>query len=136
LRATFPELGDRGWGVATVPLQDGDTLGIEYFMVPAGFAETFAIDHANAESWLQQKDRLLTMDSLQIVVSALQDSVTMLAAANADAYETGYHAAFTGYQDLSRRYLAELKRPRIEIHAPIGLLGAAAVGLVVGRVIR
>jgi hypothetical protein len=30
LRAAFPELGDAAWGLTTVPLDDGDTLGLEY----------------------------------------------------------------------------------------------------------
>jgi hypothetical protein len=134
LRTAYPELGDAGWGLTTLPL-DGDTLGLEYLMVPAGFAETFIIDHQNAESWQEQKDRLLTVDSLRLVISALQDSVTNLVAANAHAYELGYQAAYSGYQDLSDRYVAELKKPRLKLPSAIGLLGAAGVGLVVGRAI-
>jgi len=136
LRTTFPELGERGWGVSTVPLDASDTLGLEYLMVPAWFAETFAIDHANAESWRAQKDRLRAVDSLQLIVSALQDSVTTLVEANGEAYQAGYDAAYAGYQDITRRYVAELKKPRIDFPAPIGLLGAAAVGFVIGTVIR
>src|SRR3990170_90226 len=78
LRASFPELGESAWGVTTVRLDDGDTLGIEYLMVPAWFAETFVIDHANAESWRTQKDQLLAVDSLRLLVAALQDSITPL----------------------------------------------------------
>jgi hypothetical protein len=51
LRAAFPELGSAGWGLATLPFEEGDTLGLEYLLVPAWFAETFIIDHANAASW-------------------------------------------------------------------------------------
>ncbi len=85
LRAAFPELGPAGWGLTTLPFEDGDTLGLEYLLVPAWFAETFVIDHANAESWREQKDRLLAVDSLRSVVVSLQDSVTRLHAANAAA---------------------------------------------------
>jgi hypothetical protein len=133
LRNAFPELGHSAWGLTTVPLEGGDTLGLDYLMVPAWFAETFAIDRANAESWRAQKDQLLAVDSLRLVISVLQDSVLVLEAANAYAYETGYRNAYTNYQDLSRRYIAELNRPRIRVApALVGLLGAVGVGVVIG----
>ncbi len=135
LSASFPELGHSGWGLTTLPFEDGDTLGIEYLMVPAWFAETFVIDHANAESWRAQKDQLLAVDSLRLVVTALQDSITRLVAANADAYQTGYQTAYLGYQDLSKRHIAELRKPRISLGSALGLLGAAGVGILVGRAI-
>ena len=135
LRAAFPELGESGWGLSTLPL-DGDPLGLEYLMVPAWFAETFVIDHQNAESWRAQKDQLLAVDSLQVVVIALQDSVTRLVAANADAYRTGYQTAYASYQELSKRHIAELRKPRIRLGSALRLLGAAGVGVVVGRAIR
>lgn len=131
-----PSWATWGVGLTTVPLEDGDTLGIEYLMVPAGFAETFAIDHANAASWRAQKDQLLAVDSLRLVVTSLQDSILRLEAANARAYQAGYQAAYAGYRDLSRRYVAELKKPRIKLGSAIGLLGAAGVGVVIGRTIR
>ncbi len=136
LRSTFPELGDNGWGLTTLPFQDGDTLGLEYLLVPAWFAETFIIDRANAASWLAQKDRLLELDSLRSVVASLQDSVTRLAAANAAAYATGYGTAYTSYQDLSRRYIAELNKPHIRLPSIVGFVATAGVGFVVGRVTR
>ena len=136
LRATFPELGSAAWGLTTLPFEDGDTLGLEYLLVPAWFAETFFIDHANAASWRAQKDRLLEVDSLRLAVATLQDSVLRLEAANAAAYATGYDAASASYQDLSRRYIAELQKPRIRLPSPLGLIGAAAVGLVIGTVVR
>ena len=135
LRAAFPELAPSAWGLTTLPL-DGDPLGIEYLMVPAWFAETFVIDHQNAASWRAQKDQLLAVDSLRGAVIALQDSITRLVAANSEAYQTGYQAAYASYQDLSKRHIAELKKPRIRLGAAIGLVGAAGLGLVIGRAIR
>jgi hypothetical protein len=135
LRAAFPELGASAWGLTTLPLDDGDTLGLEYLLVPAWFAETFVIDHANAVSWRAQKDRLLAVDSLRLRVGALQDSITLLVAANAAAYQTGYQAAFTSYQDLSERHIAELRKPRIGLGSALRLLGAVGLGVVVGRAI-
>lgn len=135
LRAAFPELGESAWGLTTVPLEGGDTLGLEYLLVPAWFAETFVIDRSNAASWRTQKDQLLAVDSLRLVVSVLQDSVTALEAANRDAYEAGYQTAYANYQDLSRRYVAELNKPRIKLPSVIGIVGAAGIGVVIGRAI-
>ena len=101
LRTAFPELGEGGWGLTTIPIDERDTLGIEYLLVPAWFAETFIIDHANAESWRAQKEKLLTVDSLRLVIAALQDSVVQLEADKTAAYAAGYQAAYVGYQDLS-----------------------------------
>jgi len=135
LRAAFPQLGQSGWRLTNLPLMPGDTIGIEYLMVPAWFAETFVIDHQNAESWRAQKDGLLAVDSLRLAVIALQDSNTRLVAANATAYQTGYDAAMGSYQGLSRRHIAELGKPGIRLGSALGIVGAAGACLVVGRVI-
>jgi hypothetical protein len=78
---------------------------------------------------------LLAVDSLRLRVGALQDSITLLVAANAAAYQTGYQAAFTSYQDLSERHIAELRKPRIGLGSALRLLGAVGLGVVVGRAI-
>ena len=136
LRTAFPELGPVGWGVTTLPFDGGDSLGLEYLLVPAWFSETFLIDHANAESWRAQKDQLLVADSLRLVVTALQDSVTQLVAASAAAYAGGYQAASDAYRELSERHVAELRKPRFGRGPAVGLLGAVAAGLLIGGVIR
>jgi hypothetical protein len=58
-----------------------------------------------------------------------------LEAANASAYEAGYQAAYAGYRDLSERYIAELNKPRIRLPSAIARLGAAGIGVLVGRVV-
>ena len=40
-----------------------------------------------------------------------------------------------GHQDLTRRYIAELNKPRIRLSSIVGFVGAVGVGLVVGRVV-
>ncbi len=136
LRRAFPELGKAGWGLTRIPTQDGDTIGIEYLMVPAWFAETFAIDRANAKSWRAQKTKLLAVDSLRVRVAALQDSVVRLTAANAQAYRAGYESAYSSYQEISKRYVAELKKPRLGVGSRLSLILAAGAGMVVGGAIR
>ncbi len=51
----------------------------------------------------------------------------------ADFEEEVDQAAYAGYQDLSQRYIAELKKPRIRLGSVIGLIGAAGIGVVIGR---
>jgi hypothetical protein len=114
----------------------GDTLGIEYAAVPAWFAETFIIDHRNAASWREQKDRLMVADSLQLLVTALQDSIAQLEQTNAAAYQTGYRVAYTEYRDVSDRYLTELRKPRITLGSGARLLLVAGAGLAIGRLTR
>jgi hypothetical protein len=119
-------------GTAYIIGRDG-TVGIEYFVIPAWFTETFIIDHENAESWREQKDRLLAVDSLRVQVAALQDSVATLHAQNALALQAGYDNASNDYRDLSTRYIAELRKPRFSLGSTVGLcLGAAGAGIIIG----
>jgi hypothetical protein len=136
LRAAFPELGDSAWGLTTVPLEPGDTVGIEYLMVPAWFAETFAIDRANAASWRAQKDGLASVDSLRLAVTALQDSIARLEQAAARAYRAGYQSAYDSYGALSRRYIAELERPRFRLGSALGFILGAGTGVIVAELVH
>lgn len=52
--------------------------------------------------------------------------------ANLRAYEAGYQAAHTGYQDLSQRYVEELEKRRIKLGSTVGVLAALGVGEVIG----
>ena len=61
------------------------------------------------------------------MVTDLQDSVTRLDAANLRAHEAGYQAACAGYQDLSKRYVAELKQRRISLGRTVGLVASGVV---------
>ena len=65
----------------------------------------------------------------------------MKAYASFDAYlagqkdQTGYQAAYAAHQDLTKRHIAELKKPRIGLGPVAGILGAAGVGIVAGRLL-
>jgi hypothetical protein len=54
----------------------------------------------------------------------------------AAAYEAGYQTAYAGYQDLSRRYIAELNKPRVRLPSVIRIVGAADLGVVIGMTMR
>jgi len=51
------------------------------------------------------------------------------------AYETSYQAAYAAHPDLTRRDIAELRKPRIRLAPVVGILGAAGIGMVAGRVL-
>ena len=126
LDSTFPEMARSNWGLTTIPFEPGDTVGIEYFVIPAWFTETFIIDHQNAEFWREQKDKLLAVDSLRVQVAALQDSVATLHAQNALALQTGFDNASSSCRALSNSYIAELRKPRFSIGSTVGVcLGVA-----------
>ena len=50
--------------------------------------------------------------------------------------ETGFQAAHAGYQAISGRYVAELRKPRIRLGSTLGLLGATGAGILIGRATR
>jgi len=136
LRANYPELNDSTLRLVQLPIAKGDTLGIQYLMIPAWFAETFVIDHQNAESWRNQRDRLAAADSLELLVTTLGDSIARLEQANAESYDSGYQAAYALYQSLSNKYVAELKKPRFKIGSTVGFVLGAGAGWIVGQTIR
>jgi len=45
---------------------------------------------------------------------------------------TAYDAATVSFQDLTRRYIAELEKPRIRLPSLVGFVGAVGGGVVVG----
>ena len=63
--------------------------------------------------------QLLEVDSLRSLVASLRDGLR--------------RRVRPSYQDLSRRNIAELYKPRIRLPSLVGFVG---VGLVVGRVLR
>jgi hypothetical protein len=137
LDSTFPEMARSNWGMTTIPYEPGDTLGLEYFVIPAWFTETFLIDHENAEFWREQKDKLLAVDSLRVPVATLQDSIAVLHAQNTFALQTGYDNAASDYRDMSTRYIAQLRKPRFSLGSTVGLcLGAAGAGVVIGTLVN
>jgi hypothetical protein len=135
---TFPEIGGSDWGVTEIFTDDGEgePIGIQYLVVPHQFAETFIIDHQNANNFQAQRDRLVKMDSLQLVTIALKDTIIRLEQEKTAAFRTGYDSAYTKYEALNEDYIALLKNPRVSLKMPglAALLGSAAAGVAVGAV--
>ncbi len=129
LRETFPEMAYSRWGVTEVFDESG--VGIEYLLVPLWFSETFIIDHQNAQNYLKQRDKLLELDSLQVAVDVLQDSLLVLEREKSLAYRAGFDDAFAKYDTLSQRYIQLLKKPP-QIKFGLPQLGAVVAGTAVG----
>ncbi len=133
LRQTFPEMAESDWGVTEV-MNEEFGVSIEYLLVPLWFSETFIIDHQNAASWLQQKDKLLAVDSLNTFIISLQDSIYSLEKLNRLAYEKGYNIAFFKYDSLNSEYIKELKKGKINWGwQAAGLIGGGVIGYMVGK---
>jgi hypothetical protein len=135
LRRTFPEMSDSEWAVTDVYDEEND-VGIEYLRVPLWFAETFIVDHQNAESYKAQADTSASVINLQKRISALQDSVFALERDSRQAYQNGYEAAYTRYEVLNGDYIRLLKQPRVSLGWKGGvgtMLGTFGLGMLVGR---
>lgn len=131
---TFPEMAHSDWGVTEV-LNEENGIKLEYLLVPLWFSETFIIDHNNSISYREQRDKLLTVDSLQQQVGTLQDSLLVLEQQKAEAYKSGYIDAFAKYEALNEKYIQVLQKPpKIEWGLPQwGVVAAGvAVGVLVG----
>lgn len=135
---TFPELRGSDWGVTEIFSRDdgGEPIGLQYLVVPHRFAETFIIDHQNANNFQAQRDRLLQMDSLQTVTIALKDTIITLEREKTAAFRAGYDSAYAKYEALNQDYIALLKNPRVALKVPglAAILGSAAAGVAVGAV--
>jgi len=134
---TFPEIRRSNWGVTEITSTvDGIPIALQYLVVPHQMAETFIIDHQNADNYKGQVGRLLQMDSLQLVTIALKDTIITLEKEKTAAFRTGYDSAYTKYEALNKDYIALLKNPRVSLKVPglAALLGTAAAGVAVGAV--
>ena len=132
-RNTFPEFSNQMRVVDYAP-PDDPNFPITYIMVPASNVETFIIDHANAESWKNQRDTLVALDDLNREIITLKNTIVQLTAENATAYQRGYQSAFASFETCNADYISLLKQPRFRLDAPsiAVILGSAAVGLAIG----
>jgi len=136
--AVFPEVARSSrWGITEL-YDEKEQVSLEYIVFPAYFAETFLIDHENALNYKQQVGKLSTLDTLNVQVIQLKDSVLVLEQQKSAAFRAGYDSAYTKYESLNAEYIAHLKNPKVGIKFPgwLALVGATAVGVAVGTVIK
>ena len=136
-RKTFPAFSRR---MRVTDWFDADSReSVRYLMVPLAAAESFIIDRQDAISFRQQRDTLLTIDSLHRQVIGLQDSIVHLEHANRLAFQQGYDSAFARYEDISHKYITLLEKPpQVKFGLPSWgtILVSAAAGVVVGTQIK
>ena len=137
LHHTFPEFSDR---MRVTEVYDTENArSIEYLMLPMWFAETFIIDHQNAASYEAQRDSLRVLDSLQIRIGVLKDSIFHLEEQKTAAFRVGYDSAYAKYEALNQRHIALLSQPP---HVTLGLprwstvLGSAGLGFAAGVLVQ
>jgi hypothetical protein len=135
---TYPEVARSDWGVREVFNEEAG-VGIEYVFIPLWFAETFILDNQNAISFEQQRDLLVSVDSLQQETIFLKDSLFVLEQQKAEAYKNGYTDAFGKYEALNEDYIHVLQQPpKIEWGLPQWGMTAAGIGagVLLGRQIK
>jgi hypothetical protein len=134
----FPEVAHSShWGIVEM-YDEKEKVSLEYIVFPAWFSETFLIDHENAENYRAQRDKLATLDTLNLQVFRLKDSVLVLEQQKSAAFHVGYDSAYAKYDRLNAEYIATLKNPRIKLGFPswAALIGSAAVGVAIGAAIK
>ena len=115
-----------------------DELSIRYLMVPFGAAETFIEYKNRSDSFLEQVELFAQLDTVNMEVIELQDSIEVLQRMNQDALQMGMDTAFVRYQRLTQDYIAELERPTVNVEVPSYwyLIGGTVAGVVIGAAIR
>jgi len=79
---------------------------------------------------------LLTLDSLNQTVIALDKKVLLLEKEKSEAYRVGYDSAYTHYMEISKLYMNELEKPRFDLSHWGAIIGGAAVGVLIGSQIN
>ena len=115
-----------------------DELSVRYLMVPFGAATTFVTYKNRSDSYMEQNQLFATLDSVNLEVISLKDSVDVLNRLNQDALRMGMDTAFSRYSAITQDYIRELERPALNIDVPSKwyLIGGTAAGFVLGTVIR
>ncbi len=129
--STFPELPVEKIKIFEEYVSEVD-ISLQYFGVPLWFSETFIIDHQNSISYKSQKNKLESLDSLNMRVISLQDTVLLLEKEKSEAYRIGYDSAYVHYMEVSNLYMDELKKPRFDWPHWGAIIGGTAAGILIG----
>lgn len=135
-RTAFPEFAGAMRATDLAP-NDGDPP-LRYLMVPTNFARSFIVYRNNSESFEAQRDSLLLLDSINLEMHGLEDSVRLLGELNERVLRIGYDSAYAKYDQLRNDYVKVLGQPRFTFNVPtvatVG--GALALGIVAGLAVR
>lgn len=135
VRETFPEFA--GAMRVTVDRTDPE-FPIEYIGFPVRFAEAFVILRQNARAFEEQRDSLQMLDSLNVEVIALKDSIITLTELNERTFRAGYDSVYARYEARTDEYIRLLNQPRFKLDIPAvsAMVGSLAAGVLVGTLIN
>ena len=131
VREVFPEFSNAMR--VTEDLSDPE-FPIRYIGFPVQFAQAFIIYRQNAEAFEEQRDSLAMLDTLNLEIIALKDSVITLTELNEATFRVGFDSAFARYEQRTTEYIDLLNQPRFKLDVPAlsVILGSIAVGALVG----
>lgn len=129
-REAFPEFASSMRVTEQAP--EPGLLPLRYLMVPFQTARSFVTYRQNSESFEAQRDAFAAIDSMNMEIQSLQDSIIVLSEANEAAYRQGYADTFDRYTALSDDYVACLRRPRLDFGNKWGYMAAGGVGVALG----
>jgi hypothetical protein len=111
---------------------------LRYFMLPANTARTFMVYRLRSDSLTKTRDALFKLDTLNVSIIDLKDSIIVLGKLNERAFKIGYDSAFASSTRLTQDLVRELRKPRVNFNVPTltGMAGALAAGLLVGIVVK
>lgn len=124
-QATYPEVAELVF-VSEVQVEG---LGIDYLLVPVWFAETFFLEHEDAQNYRAQRNLLQNVDGLQQEISGLQNEVIGLEREKNLLFQQGYDKAFALYNTCNTDLRTHLATP-----PRFQLLGNRSTALVSGAV--
>ncbi len=131
LKETFPEY--RAAMKITEFYNKIEDESIEYLSLPLWVGEDLMLYYKNSNSYEEQRDKLLSLDSLNQVVINLQDTVIVLEKLNRQAFQDGFNTVLKRYDELSDEYIDELTKGKISWGwSAAGVVAAGALGVLVG----
>jgi len=133
--STFPELPEEKIKIFEEYFSQED-ISLKYFGVPLWFSETFIIDHKNSINYEKQRNKLESVDSLNLAVISLHEKVLGLEKEKSEAYRVGYDSAYSNYMEISKLYINELDKPRFGWPHWAVIIGSAAAGFIAGAAIN
>ncbi len=111
-----------------------ENIELLYLSLPLFVGEDFILYYQNSNSYEEQRDKLLSLDTLNQVVIFLQDSIIVLETMNRKAYEKGFNSSVALYESLSEKYIDELSKGKIEFGWSIaGMVVTGAAGYYFGN---
>ena len=134
-REAYPEFAP---AMRVTQYQDPGGPVLNYLMLPTNTTRSFIVYRLRADSLELVRDSLLLLDTLNVAVIGLKDSVITLTRLNEDAFRIGFDSASAAFERLRAEFETLARKPRLGFNVPTlgGMLAALGVGFVVGFVVH